>query len=1193
MRSRLIFIICLVAISQSAAAGTYKVYSTYLWHLQQPNYWPEKHSTLDRYTFAYEQLSGSPIYPGHPENNLADIFGKPDRQAVYQFRSRDAVAAINQPDGGAQISYSGCLIENISSLGNNFSLGYSPTWYQWIREGMGWQTTRGKRKLEPVGFTYHHALAPLIDKDALRKEIAISKDIWWKAWGGNPNYSDHPKGFRCAEETFSIRILKELVDAGYEWVIVPNHHLSRTHPNYVQLHGKGLYDPPNKADQINPPNAGTWYSGEIDGRGSTESVPFSFRAHRAKYVDPATGTEYKIIVVPMTDLGSYRDGFSQQSIGILDTLNAQATHDHPCIALFSHDGDNAWGGGFTYYQEAVPAFSGQAAGAGYRPTTIQTFLDENPPPLDDIVHVEDGSWFNAADDWGHPQFWNWLWYPQRDRNSPGYDFNDPSTYADITNGWAEDFRNWSVIVAAQNYVSTAEQIHLDGGGTVDDWRIQDPTVAGANDAELAWHFFLPALTSGYMYYGTAIDMEVKPTLACNQGVSYAKNIVDGNLNEDDTGPTVFIPQRYPYNPGTTNYGSAYGYRSWVAPSDFYVWTFAHDVSGLTSVVLRVRQDGDGVNPLSNNDNETYAGGASVGSWVDFDMVQREGHTFVSNIYNNPQIDFFIMPTVIADQYWYEVTGYSNQLLDYYVEAYDGRGNVKRTDIQHVFIGMEGVGSPPPGPSNVVPTVSFDPPAPSNCDDVRISYKPGTGPLAGATSVYIHVGVNAWEELWTPDPAMSWDGTNWNYVFSPVPETVQINCVFNDGVGVWDNNDGADWQLNVSGCGGGAVPSIVFAPGSPLVSADPGNPADQNNTGDSFDLNFSGGDAVTVDQGGFGSFGHVYFNYDQSNLYVGGIGCSVSGSNNAMIVFLGLDTLTDDAANLWPRDGAPQGLDHLHNLALDPPMDIAILLGDEYGDGNFASFNLGDGYDFGQGAFYLSANSFVPVAGTVLSQFDGASTNATGSADDDADRLMERWEVCLPWSSLNATSVFALSSCHVSGLIVNSSTNGQDRYISGNYLGSTATNATGLDGVNNYAFSFVTLFGLQVEIPDNDIDNDGLPNDWEVRFFGNATNGVPGVDDDGDGFTNDQEYQLGTDPKSFDSALRITGQSFTGDFPQVTWYSVGNKGYVVEWSTNLVDGAFTAITNVTEDDVPDGIGSTETFVHTSASNGWYFFRILLQ
>jgi len=43
----------------------------------------------------------------------------------------------------------------------------------------------------------------------------------------------------------------------------------------------------------------------------------------------------------------------------------------------------------------------------------------------------------------------------------------------------------------------------------------------AQDAELAWHFFLPGLTSGYMYYGSAEDMPVKQTVAANVAVKHA------------------------------------------------------------------------------------------------------------------------------------------------------------------------------------------------------------------------------------------------------------------------------------------------------------------------------------------------------------------------------------------------------------------------------------------------------------------------------------------------------------------------------------------------------------------------------------------------------------------------------------------------------------------------------------------------
>ena len=44
----------------------------------------------------------------------------------------------------------------------------------------------------------------------------------------------------------------------------------------------------------------------------------------------------------------------------------------------------------------------------------------------------------------------------------------------------------------------------------------------------------------------------------------------------------------------------------------------------------------------------------------------------------------------------------------------------------------------------------------------------------------------------------------------------------------------------------------------------------------------------------------------------------------------------------------------------------------------------------------------------------------------------------------------------------------------------------------------------------DSDNDGLPDWWELRFFGNLAQGA-NDDPDGDGFTNAVEYAHGTRP----------------------------------------------------------------------------------
>ena len=55
----------------------------------------------------------------------------------------------------------------------------------------------------------------------------------------------------------------------------------------------------------------------------------------------------------------------------------------------------------------------------------------------------------------------------------------------------------------------------------------------------------------------------------------------------------------------------------------------------------------------------------------------------------------LAPTVRALQYGAMINGQSNKLIDYYVEATDSKGNVTRTDIQHVWVG--GSTTPPPTP----------------------------------------------------------------------------------------------------------------------------------------------------------------------------------------------------------------------------------------------------------------------------------------------------------------------------------------------------------------------------------------------------------------------------------------------------------------------------------------------------------------
>ena len=68
--------------------------------------------------------------------------------------------------------------------------------------------------------------------------------------------------------------------------------------------------------------------------------------------------------------------------------------------------------------------------------------------------------------------------------------------------------------------------------------------------------------------------------------------------------------------------------------------------------------------------------------------------------NNGEINYFIEPPELADYYFAKITnanvaGFRGKLLDYYVEATDGKGNTHKSEIQHVFVEDDGAVADPP------------------------------------------------------------------------------------------------------------------------------------------------------------------------------------------------------------------------------------------------------------------------------------------------------------------------------------------------------------------------------------------------------------------------------------------------------------------------------------------------------------------
>lgn len=80
------------------------------------------------------------------------------------------------------------------------------------------------------------------------------------------------------------------------------------------------------------------------------AVPFSVTPHYAKHVDPTTNKEYKIAVIPAEMAMSWDDGYACYGTQDIQSFAAYNDPKHPMLILFAHDGDNDFGGGYSYYK---------------------------------------------------------------------------------------------------------------------------------------------------------------------------------------------------------------------------------------------------------------------------------------------------------------------------------------------------------------------------------------------------------------------------------------------------------------------------------------------------------------------------------------------------------------------------------------------------------------------------------------------------------------------------------------------------------------------------------------------------------------------------------------------------------------------------------------------------------------------------
>lgn len=720
---------------------TAPIYIAFLWHMHQPIYWP------------YESIIQTESNNRYPFS-VIDVHNQ--RTGPYTSWPKNAVQKLinaNLPNAGAQVSFSGSLIENLNNLelnGNGNFINWKSSWNS-IRNA---KTSLNNPRLDMVGFGYFHPLMGLLDYTDIRKQIQMHKQMFQTNFPGT-----YSKGIFPPENAFTPRMIPALVDEGFEWVLVDNIHFDRTCINYPFSTSGNIYEM-NKSDVLNP-NPNDWV--QLNGlwAPTRNSARWGRQPHYVEYVDPVTGNKSRIIAVPCDRYMGNEDGRGgfgalnyEAVMSQLESYNTDPAH--PILIVLHHDGDNYGGGSESYYNSNFQSFVNWllANPSRFVCTTVQDYLQMFPPAQNDVIHVEDGSWSGA--DNGDPEFKKWL--------------GDPNNQ-----GYSPDYNSWGVITAAKNLVLTANQINTNDPNTIN-----------------AWKYLLVGETSCYWYWDGSLNgiWDSHPTRASNQAIQYAQQVT----GQDLTPPTIFLPQREPYNPGGTEWGIN-------QTRDVTIWTYVYDKSNLQSVKLKYRFDKDGVNSTLTIDNETYSGGNDVTNWIEVNLtgIDKPSNT-------NPP------PLLKAKEYSTVITGLQDTLIDYYIEAIDGQGNIGKSPIRHCWIGrLQGSGGG--GSSSVV----WSPVNPTKNDSIVIVVNNAT------KSGKLHWGINYSGSQWqTPDsvywpsgtvkfngtgpavesPMSGPDSGKLRIKIGPFNNTIQsvnsIAFVIHYVDNTWDNNNGLDYHINLGG-----------------------------------------------------------------------------------------------------------------------------------------------------------------------------------------------------------------------------------------------------------------------------------------------------------------------------------------------------------------------------------------------------------
>ncbi len=758
-----------LALTQDAEAV---VAATHIYHNHMPNFWPYYDTSTYksaavgspiRYTYdggaleiktnppaGYKYLlpTGAPM----PHDNLEQYYMRDAKQNAYTVWPAQTARANSgsHPKSQTHVTMSAAVINNVQDFAErgSFNAFYKPGWSaDWKSTVGSLKTANGFNALDPIHFTGHHSMGPLVGpeyflKDLIYQNVTLQQDYFL----GSQFKSS--KGFFPTELGFSERLIPTLKKLGIEWSVMGNNHFSRALRDYPYNNENPAYDtlvsPPNRADLQNVYEKGKWEHVGMahEQQNILNKFPFCDIPHWVQYVNPETGEVSKLAGIPVDQNGSWLEGWE----GIATASNEIDRPSYEADAggrtiyfVIAHDGDNGEGraGSIGTWLASGQEYSS----AGVVGMGVDEYLKAYPIPADDIQHVQDGSWVDTRDSSSDPDWYHWhipmgVWKGQlADFNTAnGTEFELPTNFAGTPFGHAVSLeygyhyleRNFAILQASLNYAKTAEQIWLDthpnywspstdaekqvtySGNQLNPYMMSYPVKGdeandykgGANPAELAWYFLISSIDSGFGYYDENVDDNVKPSLGFNQSLFFSEPYVSKNLAKDKTGPSMWWVQRYPTNPGSANSGKAEGWTTAFADNTWAVYTYAYDVSGIKDVKVYVRAHKDkrmsptDIAPRVYNP-KAFTGQPNVdvnqvGEWKVYSTKKRELDPVKNGVAwqaNAVSKNYEVLPAQkIGDTYYAYITDFRDQLVDYYMEATDNLGNVTRSEIGHTYVG---------------------------------------------------------------------------------------------------------------------------------------------------------------------------------------------------------------------------------------------------------------------------------------------------------------------------------------------------------------------------------------------------------------------------------------------------------------------------------------------------------------------------